>query len=288
LFDFVSAMRRPGVVVLLVGLVAVWVSCGQAGLVDGQVGPTGGELCLPDKKVCINFPSGALEDQEIIRISAGAEVPGGALSEGYDIGPSNLRPLKLAKPATVSFSLDIVNADGIENENLLRVYSKEEGADWQPLDKAFVDRVRNVVTGETSHLSPFVVMRSDRLSDGGLPIEIDGGTRDGSVIVVPPFDGGRPDAGRPDAGVPDSGTPDSGVSDAGTPDSGTTDAGTADSGTPDAGPRDAGPPDAGPPDAGPPDAGLPDAGPPDAGPPDAGPPDAGEADAGDDAGVDAG
>ena len=99
-------MRRPGVVVLLVGLVAVWVSCGQAGLVDGQVGPTGGELCLPDKKVCINFPSGALEDQEIIRISAGAEVPGGALSEGYDIGPSSLRPLKLAKTAGIPITTE--------------------------------------------------------------------------------------------------------------------------------------------------------------------------------------
>ena len=287
---------RPLVIPLAALVVALaWSSCGPADAVDGQIGPTGGELCIADRKVCIDIPTGALEKPEVFRITPGAEVPGGALSEGYDIGLANGLPLELLKPARVTFSLEIVEAGGIPNENLLRIYTRKPDEDWQPLDNAFVDRVRNVVIGETSHLSPFVVLRSDRLPDGGLPIELnDGGSRDAAVIPPPPFDGGRPDAGRPDAGrrdsgmpmpdagAPDAGTPDAGMMmDAGTPDSGsmTMDAGTPDAGTPDAGTPDAGPPDAGPPDAGEPDAGF-DAGEPDAGDPDAGA-DAGEPDAGD-------
>jgi hypothetical protein len=247
-----------------------WVACGGP-TVDGAVGPTGGEVCLPEKKVCISVPTGGMETQEVLRISPGAEVPGGALSDGYDISAVSGRQIAFLKPATVSFALELVRQGNLENENLLRIYTREHldgGAlgDWQPLENAFVDRVRNQVRGDTRHLSPFAVLRSDRLPDGGLPSELDGGPIDsGSVIVIPPFDGGRPDAGRPDAGRPDAGPPDSGTPDAGTPDAGR-----------DAGPPDAGPPDAGPPDAGPPDAGPPDAGPPDAGPPDAGPPDAGD------------
>lgn len=282
-------------------VVLTWAACGGAG--EGTLGPTGGDVCLPGNQVCIEIPSGGLETQELIRISETTEVPEGALSPGYDISAASGKPLTFVKPATVSFSLDLVNQDGISNENLLRLYTLETldgGAQtWQPLRNALVDRVKNVVRGETLHLSPFVVLRTDRLPDGGLPFELDAGRTDASVVVIPPFDAGRPDAGRVDAGTPDAGRPDAGTPDAGTPDAGTPDAGTPDAGVDagidagvdagidagvdagvDAGLDDAGV-DAGLDDAGV-DAGLDDAG------VDAGLDDAG-ADAGlDDAGIDAG
>ncbi len=274
-----EAVRLPPRLALFVGVVVVlsWVSCGGTS-VDGAVGPTGGEVCLPDNKVCISVPIGGLETQELLRISPGTDVPGGALSDGYDISFVGSGSIVFVKPSTVSFSLELVREGNLENENLLRIYTRErleggELGEWQPLENAFVDRVRNVVRGDTRHLSPFAVLRSDRLVDGGDPFEIDGGGRDGSVIVVPPFDGGRPDAGR-DAGVPDSGMPDAGRDAGAGADAGTQDAG-FDAGM-DAG-FDAGF------DAGM-DAGV-DAGS-DAGV-DAGT-DAGSPDAGDDAGVDAG
>lgn len=252
---------------------------------EGGVDPTGGEVCLPDHRVCVSFPTGAIDKSDVIRIEPTSDVPPAALSEGYAISFTRNQTVTFTKPAKVSFSLDIVRTDGLPNESVLRIYSKQ-GDEWLPLDNTFVDRVRNVVTGETTHFSPFVVLRSDRLPDGGLPIELDGGEKD-SGIIYPPYDGsfpmdaGRPDAGRPDAGRPDSGTPDAGQPDAGRPDSGTPDAGQPDAGQPDAGQPDAGQPDAGQPDAGQPDAGQPDAGQPDAGQPDAGQPDAGQPDAGD-------
>jgi len=244
-----------------------WLSCGGAS-VDGAVGPTGGSLCSPDKKLCIDVPIAALETQEVLRISPGGESASAALSESWEISAVSGKALTFAKPATVRVSLDAVRTEGIDNLNILRVYSRVEGGDWQPLARSFVDRVKNEVIGETSHLSPFLVLRSDRLPDGGNPIELDASVLDASVIVIPPIpDAGRPDAGRPDAGRPDSGTPD-----AGTPDAGMMDAGRPDSGTPDAGGVDSGMPDAGVPDAGISDAGF----------------DAGTPDAGDDGGVDGG
>lgn len=283
----VRATWKP-VWLLLAAVAAVaWLSCGGAS-VDGAVGPTGGSLCSPDKKICIDVPIAALETQEVLRISPGGEAPGAALSESWEIRAVSGKAITFDKPATVRVSLDAVNTEGIDNLNILRVYTKVEGGDWQPLAKSFVDRVKNEVIGETTHLSPFLVLRSDRLPDGGSPMEIDASVMDASVIIIPPIpDAGRPDAGRPDSGTPDAGMPDAGMMDAGRPDSGTPDAGVADSGVPDAGVPDAGVPDAGVPDAGVPDAGVPDAGVPDSGTPDAGF-DAGTPDAGDDGGVDAG
>ncbi len=272
-----ALITRVGLVAL--GAAVVWMSCGDDG-VTGEVGAAGGELCLPDQRACLKVPLGGLERQVPVRISADGEKPPAALGESFDISATDGQPLTFLKPATVTLSMDTLDPtarEALPSESLLRVFTRQ-GDEWVPLGAPVVDRVRNVVSGTTLHLSPFVLLRADRLPDGGLPVDSDAGVRDGgSVVVVPPFDAGPPDAGPPDAGPPDAGPPDAGEPDAGPPD-----AGPPDAGPPDAGPPDAGEPDAGPPDAGPPDAGEPDAGEPDAGPPDAGEPDAGAPDAGDD------
>jgi hypothetical protein len=282
----VRTLRLRWLLVVPVLLVTLWSACGGTS-VNGGLDPTGGEICLSDRSVCLVVPPGGLADYEGFKIApmASSEVPPAALSPGYDISPTTSTRVTFLKPARVVFSLDLVDVNAVPNENLLRIYTYEAndaGEGWQPLANSFVDRVRNEISGEIEHLSPFVVLRSDRLPDGGIPTEGDAGTKpDSGIIVIPPIpDAGPPDAGEPDAGPPDAGPPDAGPPDAGPPDAGPPDAGPPDAGPPDAGPPDAGPPDAGPPDAGPPDAGPPDAGPPDAGPPDAGPPDAGPPDAG--------
>ncbi len=110
---------------LLAAVVVVlsWVACGGAG-VDGAVGPTGGEVCLPDNKVCISVPIGGLETQEVLRISPGTDAPGAQLSDTYDISGTSGRQIDFVKPATVTFSLEIVREGNLENENLLRIYTR--------------------------------------------------------------------------------------------------------------------------------------------------------------------
>ena len=103
-----------------------------------------------------------------MRIGPGTNKPGGQLSDTFDISGTSGQHVVFAKPATVSFALEIVNQGSLENENLLRIYTRERvdggglGA-WEPL------RTRSSIacaTGcrvKTRHLSPFVVLRSDCL-----------------------------------------------------------------------------------------------------------------------------
>lgn len=251
-------------------------SCGSGGT-SGPIDPvTGGSVCAPNDSVCFEVDPGGLDRSAVFRVAPGTEAPPAIIGPAWDISVSGDVPT-FVKPAHVSFKLDELPfaEAGVEDETILRVYTTQDG-DWVPLDNPVVDRVQGRVRGDTTHLSPFAVLRRDRLPDGGPIIGTDAGPGpDSGMIVIPPI----PDAGH-DAGV-DAGTPDAGALDAGTPD-----AGPADAGAPDAGPADAGV-DAGT-DAGV-DAGV-DAGSDagvdaglDAGP-DAGV-DAGAADAGDDAGV---
>ncbi len=291
---------------------AALTSCGGAST-QVLVDPTGGEVCLPSGRVCITIPSGAVDSAVDLRVAPASESPAAVVGEGVDITVVGQKTFTFKKPAVITFkTADIADISDLELK--LRIYSRTAGADWEPIDAPRLDRVKKEISGETLHLSPFVLLRTDLLPDGGLPIGTDAGPRDsGMVIIVPPVpdagrdagtrDAGTPDAGTPDAGTPDAGIPDAGSFDAGTPDAGSPDAGTPDAGTPDAGAPDAGAVDSGTPDAGvidggvdagPGDAGAPDAGPADsgsvdAGAPDAGVNDAGPADAGDtDGGIDAG
>jgi len=276
--------QRLLVAAVLVGLTIAF-SCGGSGT-EASVTPTGGEVCLGDRKVCIDVPPKALTESVILRISSSNDSPPAALSEAFDISATSGKTVKFSLPATVSIKLDLVDGNDVPSDNLLRIYTRDPETDeWVALDSPVINRVRGEITGKTTHLSPFVVMRADRLPDGGFPVELDGSVRDSGVVILPGIpDGGRGDAGRPpvDAGQPDAGMP---PVDAGTP---PVDAGQpGDAGAP---PVDAGQPpvDAGMPpvDAGTPDAGMPpvDAGAPDSGAPfDAGPdPDSGMgSDAGD-------
>jgi plastocyanin len=256
---------------VLCGVLTV-ANCADPDSVSQSVGPTGGEVCLPDGRACISIPLQALDRQMRFAINLTDNVPGGAIGQGFDITADN-GPVWFGKQATVTLKyeeeqflsdgglVDGGQSDGGFNFALLRVYTLNDAGTWAPLADNQVDRARAKVSGKTWHLSPFVLLRSDLLPDGGLPIELDGGQRDsGMPPPPPPFDASRPDsgydAGRPDSGTPDSGTPDSGTPDSGTPDSGTPDSGTPDSGTPDSGTPDSGQPDSGTPDAGQ-DAGYP-------------------------------
>jgi hypothetical protein len=302
-------------------------SCG--GTQSGNfIGAGGGTLCLPDNSVCIIVPLNGLPNDTYLFIKPSSDTPAGALSPSWQIGPDGT--LFLAE-ATVVFTFSDAPDGGLPvdlDPAQLRIYTRDylDGGgygDWVPLDGPIVNRVLNEVSGTTPHLSPFVLLRADRLPDGGIPIEGDAGMmKDAGPIDCPPpcmslancmdnmLNGNETDVdcGGDMCGQCDNGKmcvansdcksgrcgmtsktcrpiPDAGMPDAGEPDSGTPDAGEPDAGTPDAGTPDAGTPDAGPKDAGTPDAGPKDAGTPDAGPKDAGTPDAGTPDAGpDDAG----
>ncbi len=203
-------------------------ACGDQPL-SAIIGPAGGELCLEDRSVCLVIDSASLEAEHTFRIVKATNLPPAALSDGYEINSSNDGGVTFLKPARVQFVVTSVMSSAVPSPHLLRVYTLRDG-DWAAIDQPHYDPVREWVIGETLRLGRFVVLRADRLPDGGLPIEVDSGIRDGgSTIIIPKVDAGAPDAGKPDSGVKvDAGM---GVVDAGTK----VDAGVVDSGTPDAG-----------------------------------------------------
>ena len=257
---------------------AVLCQCGGAST-QAVLGPRGGEVCSAGNGICLVLESGSVDREVTLRVSPAQDLPPAALGDGFDISVVGASSFTFLKGAHISMKAgDLAESAGF-NPNLLRIYTRE-GGEWVPLDEGAVDRVKGIVTGRVWHLSPFVILRADRLPDGGLPIEGDGGR------IVPPINPPPPpfDAGTRDAGPTDAGRPDAGPMDAGRLDSGVVDGGTVDGGV-DAGSFDAGPVDAGhdagsQADSGLSDAGVPDSGVVDAGLGDAGKPDAGTSDAG--------
>jgi hypothetical protein len=210
--------------------VLFFVSCGSSS--EGQITPTGGELCDVERRICLEIPAQGISETQNFRLTApSADRPGGQVSEVWDIEAVDKEEFRFLKPAIVRIKLTAIDMSNVADEGLLRVGSSRDGQ-WEDLGDVFLDRVRGEIRGTTLLLrtkvlkravSAFAVLRSDRLPDGGVPMETDAGPRpDSGVIIMPPV----PDAGRRDAGV-DAGTPDAGQPvDAGTPDAGRPDAGT--------------------------------------------------------------
>ncbi len=150
----------------------VWLAC-SGDRSEGRVDSTGGEVCLPDRTVCFEVGPGALDDSAVVRIAPAGGAPAAALSPVWDIAFSSSVSLAgptFLQPGTVSFAFEVIDAGDVPDENLLRIYTRPgDGGDWMALDHPSVDRVRGRVRGQTSHLSPFVVLRADRRPDGGLP-----------------------------------------------------------------------------------------------------------------------
>jgi hypothetical protein len=163
------------------------VSCG-GNTVQAFIGASGGELCLPNRRVCISVPLNGVPDDVFLHIRPSNDAPAAALSEAWQIGPDRTVFLK---EATVTFKYDSVDAGDL-NPVFLRVYTRAllDGGgygDWVALDDPSVDRVRVEVKGKTLHLSPFVILRADLLPDGGVPVEGDAGSEpDSGVIICPP------------------------------------------------------------------------------------------------------
>ena len=169
-------------------------SCGSTTQTTSIIGPTGGEVCLANSNVCVLIPPGALDKPVPIRILPTNDVPEGSFGGGYDIGPSGTTFLK---PVKVTFKIEsLYDEDSGVDPLLLRLFTKVDNV-WEPLATPVppLDRVRRTLSGTVEHLSPFVILRADRLPDGGMPIEIDGGKKDAGVIVIPYFDAGKRDGG---------------------------------------------------------------------------------------------
>lgn len=167
---------------------ALFAACSPPGTSSLIIGPTGGTVCLPEDKVCVDVPPGALTVGLTIKIQPGTDRPAGAFLDAWDIGPAGTTFLK---PVTVVFKVDplfepdsgvawseeaMAGKSGVDPLKL-RLYTRYEDGPWEPLGISVppLDRIRRTLSGQVTHLSPFAILRTDRLADGGVP----GGSSDG-------------------------------------------------------------------------------------------------------------
>jgi hypothetical protein len=112
----------------------------------------------------MTVPSGALPSNTTITIEEIAAPVGGALGKTYEIGPTGTQ---FVEPVTLSFKYTAADLAGADPSDL-EVATVVDGA-WVGLTGGSVDATAQLVTGQTTHLSPYGIHAKGRGNgvDGG-------------------------------------------------------------------------------------------------------------------------
>ncbi|MGQ0503791.1 MAG: hypothetical protein ACT4TC_00575 [Myxococcaceae bacterium] len=154
------SLKRGAVVVVV--LAASLAACGT--LVDGEgvtssgvIGRTGGSLNTPAGMELL-VPAGALDTNTSLTIQPGVGLPPGAVL-AVEIGPSGTQ---FSTPVTLRFPASLAKVRGEQ----LKVMTVENGK-WVPLAGHDYDRETGMVSGKTSHLSPYALVQSSEICNNG-------------------------------------------------------------------------------------------------------------------------
>ncbi len=119
------------------------------------LGPAGGALSTPDGVLTLRVPSGAVDHDVLFTVGPAAPPLSAAVGGAYEIGPAGTQ---FAAPATVSIRYTPADLDGAPSSDLL--VATVAAGQWQPLASGAVDARAGVVSGATSHLSPFALVHA--------------------------------------------------------------------------------------------------------------------------------
>ena len=130
-----------------------------------SIGPDGGIIVSPDRRLTLEVPAGALAFRVHLTVELGEAWPAGALGPVFEVRPSGTT---FAVPATLVYryqTADIAPAVPAELRMALAV-----GSTWSPLPTTVVDAAMMVVTAQTTHLSTYGLIRvSQTPSDASAP-----------------------------------------------------------------------------------------------------------------------
>ncbi len=151
---------------LSLGVIAIVAACSSAsvpgagtgtgtgtGIITGQgnvPAASGGKVATADGALTVDVPPGALAADTQITIAEIAPLASGAIGKTYEIGPSGTQ---FTIPVALVFdyrAFDLAGNDPVTLEAATIV----SGA-WAPITSSEVDVAAHVVTGHTTHLSPF-------------------------------------------------------------------------------------------------------------------------------------
>jgi hypothetical protein len=123
-------------------------------LIGASVGSQGGVLGAAE--VTVSIPSGALTSPIALTIEPAAGTPGpaGAVSAVYEIGPTGTL---FAQPVSIAFAYTAQQLGGAAPSDFA-VETMGPGGQWVPLSQIVVDVQAQTIAGQTSHLSPYVLV----------------------------------------------------------------------------------------------------------------------------------
>jgi hypothetical protein len=127
----------------------------DGGLISTNIGQAGGTIGIMGVKVTI--PAGALSATLPITIQLSTQTgPTGTVGQVFEIGPTGTT---FAQPITIAFDYTATELLGLPPSDFAVETSTNSGASWTPLSQIVVDITDQTIAGQTTHLSPYVLVQ---------------------------------------------------------------------------------------------------------------------------------
>ncbi|MCF0052100.1 hypothetical protein LXM25_18685 [Dyadobacter sp. LJ53] len=124
-------------------------------VVKTSIGPAGGSVSSPDRRIQVTIPFNALTAEQAISVQAVDNNCPGGTGLGFRLEPHGV---KFAKPVRVTFNYDDADLSGSAASELKIAYQNDKGI-WQVPKVVSLDTVSRAVTIETTHFSDWGLFR---------------------------------------------------------------------------------------------------------------------------------
>src|SRR5262249_44953698 len=128
------------------------------------IGPEGGNVVSPDRRLTVEVPPGALSVRVHLTVDLAEAWPSGAVGPVFEVRPSGTT---FAKPVTLVYHYQANDIAPVQPAALQLAFAN--GPAWTALS-TFVNTTMDTATAETTHLSTY------GLIGGGTSVATDGGT----------------------------------------------------------------------------------------------------------------
>lgn len=118
--------------------------------VSKRIGPAGGTLAMPDGKISIQIPEGAMHTATEITIQPVTNtLPMGSGAVNYKITPENVQ---FSKPVTIQFKYDEADLDGTIPDAMYVAFQNDKGQ-WFGKVNTAIEHTSKTLTVKTKHFS---------------------------------------------------------------------------------------------------------------------------------------
>ena len=129
---------------------------------SASIGTSGGTVTTSDGSATLTVPAGAVSATTAITITPSTLTVPGAVGQVWEIGPTGTQ---FATPVTLTLAYTDAELGGKPAADF--AVSTVVGSGWQPIAAGVVNTAAHVITGQTTHLSPYALSSLVQSSDDG-------------------------------------------------------------------------------------------------------------------------